>query len=296
MNDIKRVEEFLNLMKTIATENVINKIIVYNNLVYPNKDKESIEELFPIWIKEFKDNQNIEVYIPEKWNDFCQFRSKQKDNFQNNKIKIYIAIDKAHIEESVKKIFHYLTKINAIHVSKVAKNIRYDNIVIRVNNMNTVKKILKFINSDSYIKEGIINTNPFAFHDEFISYTWDGELSYNMVISTYIANYINTLKNNNNLNQVSYNSFISYLKDIYEEVFINGNNIDLYKKTMDIEDYNIPDEEVKEKLLNYKFITRIFLKALMPDKKINDFYEEYQRVLTHKNSQKKYPYHIFHKK
>ena len=37
MNDIKRVEEFLNLMKTIATENVINKIIVYNNLVYPNK-------------------------------------------------------------------------------------------------------------------------------------------------------------------------------------------------------------------------------------------------------------------
>ena len=226
----------------------------------------------------------------DKWNDFCQFRSKQRDNFQNNKIKIYIAIDKEHINESVKRIFHYLTKINAIHVSKVAKNIRYDNIVIRVNNINIVKQISNFINNDNYIKAGIMNTNPFAFHNDFISYTWDGELSYNMIVATYITDYINTLKHSNNLDQVSYNNFISYLKDIYKEVFIDGNNIDLYKVMMDIEDYNLPPEEVNEKLLTHKFITQIFLKALIPDKKLEDFYEEYAKILNHKNKQKNNPY------
>lgn len=66
--------------------------------------------------------------------------------------------------------------------------------VLRVKNKDAIDKINAHINADEYLKNGLLNTNPFAFIDNNISVTWDGFLSYNSVVSDWISSYINTLK------------------------------------------------------------------------------------------------------
>lgn len=90
-------------------------------------------------------------------------------------------------------------------------------------------KLRGFINGNEYLKRGLLNPNPFVFIDD-IGYTWDGCLSYNLIASEWISNYIN------DGGLPSYNGFYNYVRQRYEEVFMKGNDIKDFakKKSSDV--------------------------------------------------------------
>ena len=116
-------------------------------------------------------------------------------------------MDKEHIYKGVNDLFDFLSRQNIQHLSKVSINERFDDVVIRVNNVRCAKEIMKYVNQNDYIKQGLISPNPFAFTDGNISLVWDGMMSYNTVISNWISLYINQCKINNSLDNVSYIDF-----------------------------------------------------------------------------------------
>ena len=277
MNDIARIDEFLQLMCTIATYKEINNDIVYANLVHMGAVREDINYMFQKWIDDFYDNEHIQVYVQDNWKYFCQFRS-DKNFTLSNSIKMYIPLDSQHIYDGARMLFNYLSLNNIRHASKIAKVTRFDDIVLRVDNIDSVNKIRDFVLSNSYIREGLISPNPFAFNDGYISYAWDGHLSYNMIVSTYIANYINALSREGNLNKASYLELVTFIKNNYKQVFIdNVSSTEDFINFMDIWD---EEEEVMQRNLDdCKKITEVLLKALMPDKKMDDFYQEYNKIV-----------------
>jgi len=46
-------------------------------------------------------------------------------------------------------------------------------------------------------------------------------LSYNNIVSKYIANYINTLKKVNKLEEVSYQGFLTFINNTYKQILID---------------------------------------------------------------------------
>jgi hypothetical protein len=191
---------------------------------------------------------------------------------------MYIPVDDAHISEAAKRIFGFMAQNKMIHHSKIAKKVRFDDIVIRVSDEENAKKIEEFVMNDAYIKEGLMKPNPFAFNNGYISYAWDGELSFNMVVASYISGYINELKNNNKLDTVSYKGLVTYIGKIYDAVFKEGKYKDDYIDAMKVEE--------EYQLDNYQKVTELLLHSLMPGKTTEDFFKVYNDIVLEDNKEK----------
>ncbi|MBQ6494389.1 MAG: hypothetical protein IJI49_00115 [Bacilli bacterium] len=179
-------------------------------------------DLFYKWIKKFKKKNNIDVFCSYNWSYFCQFVN---GDVSYDCYKIYIPLDYEHIYEGANKIFNFLRKNNIQHCSKIGKNIRFDDIVIRVNSEEDCRKIIDFVNNDKYIREGAFSNNVFSFSDGIANMAYDGTTSYNSVVSSLIADYINTMYDiKANINTVNINTFINYI-----DSFIK-NNTNYYNK------------------------------------------------------------------
>lgn len=285
MNKIEKVEEFLKLISEISKNDIlIDSNLVYSNLINLYTPKYNIEKFFPNWINRFKNNKNITVFVQDNWKSFCQFKSFYSKTPRYNKIKMYVPIDKDHIYEGINRLFDFMSSNSVNHMSKVSNNTRIDDVVINADTKEDIDKITKFINSDSYIKEGLISTNPFGFNSDILTYTWDGNLSYNMVVSEWISDYINDLKENNYLNYCSYTGLFTYIKERYSDIFLKGIGINEFIYSRNIKGI----DDTMSNLINYHDVTRLLLTALNPNSKIDDLYSsvkvytnpEYQKELS----------------
>lgn len=284
MDDVREIEQFLNKMMVAAREGMtINSDMVYANLIRLGRNVVNncyINNNFSDWIASFKNVKNINVFVSDNWRYFCQFVNDDYNVISPyNMIKMYIPVDDAHINEAAKRIFSFMARNGMIHHSKIGSEVRFDDIVIRISNEEDAKKIEEFVMNDPYIKEGLMKPNPFAFNNGFISYAWDGELSFNSVIASYVSNCINDLKNRNQLNDVSYKGFVSYVVDTYNTVFKEGKNIDKYIENMEV------DEEYQ--LENYQKVTELLLQSMMPDKHEKNFFDIYNNIVLGKNNNAK---------
>ena len=107
-------------------------------------------------------------------------------------IKLYIPVDASNIYEVSTKILDYIIK-EGIHIqAKIAKNMRSDVFVIRVLDKDKLDKLLNYINSLDYNSKS--KPNPFALNVGRVSTTKDGMMSYNMVLSEYITEYLKSEK------------------------------------------------------------------------------------------------------
>lgn len=273
MNDIKEIEMFLNKIKQAAQNGMtISPRMVYKNLIYLGRRKVSkslIDDNFKDWINKFKSIENIKVFVSARYPYFCQFVNDDYNVITTyNMIKMYIPVDDAHINEAAKRIFNFMAENQMIHHSKIGSEVRFDDIVIRINSIENAKKIEEFVMNDPYIREGLMKPNPFAFNNGYISYAWDGELSFNTVISAYISGYINELKNNNKLDTASYKGLVTYIAKVYEAVFKEGKYKSDYMAIMEVEE--------EYQLDNYQKVTELLLHSIMPDKKLEDFFKYYK--------------------
>ena len=192
--------------------------------------------------------------------------SSNVDRYHHNcNIKIYIPIDSEHIEKSGKMIFEFLARENIVHLSKIGKCVRFDDIVIRTNNSESANKIIDFVNNNEYIKEGLLTCNPFAVNVDNISMAYDNTLSYNMVVSSWISSYINWECKNNNLDNVSFLRFRTFVEERFYSVFEKGEGLQEFLDNL-ISDRVIKDggfTEVRDyKLFDYYNITKILLMSM----------------------------------
>lgn len=149
--------------------------------------------------EKYKGLEGINTFTGPKPNNVfwvIENRGQMKDkNFYEgikDSIKLYLPVDASNIYEVSTKVLDYIIK-EGIHIqAKIAKNMRSDVFVIRVLDKDKLDKLLNYINSLDYNSKS--KPNPFALNVGRVSTTKDGMMSYNMVLSEYITEYIKSEK------------------------------------------------------------------------------------------------------
>lgn len=184
---------------------LISPNMVYTILInYGVIDKDDVENLFNIWIERFKTRPGIHVLRTENFRYFCQFVNVGFD--PKNAIKIYVPLKRHNLDENVTKIFEFIRSNNIMHYSKVAKEIRNDNVVIRVSNKKDADAIIDFINSNNDIRKGLNPVSPLTFNYKGVGIARDGDLSYNSELCKVLAYCLNKGM------KLDVNNFLNYLK------------------------------------------------------------------------------------
>lgn len=224
MSRIKEAQYFLNYLKKIKIENphiVFDRHCVYQFLArYGLKEKDYDKSGDPIWVREkyfqrwikaFEGKKQIKVFSTLDWRYWCQFTNGNIEEFEF--LKMYLSLDSEHLYEGVLRLFSYMEKENIVHLSKVASEVRSDGIVVRLrkDDMKSLKKICNFIEQDPYIQEGKNCVNPFLLTIGSVGVMLDDGGSYNSEIASVIAEYINSI----NLNEeIEFSNFLAYAKEL----------------------------------------------------------------------------------
>ena len=179
--------------------------------------------VFDNWQSYFNDKEDVLAFNRGYW---CQFRNRKVDYKDvNEHIKMYIPLDSEHLEEGVKKIMQFLSDEGIFHISKAGKHIRFDDVVVRLTNLEDASKLANFIKNDSYIQEGLIKPNPFAIEKDGIAYACDKDMSYNSVVASLMKLYINNELASSNDNKIevdlSLDGFRSFVMNYYNDIAMN---------------------------------------------------------------------------
>ena len=188
--------------------------VVYNELhnIGISTPKKDIGYMFPYWINN-NNRSTTRVFNTERHKYFCQFVKEEYQSQvikESDPVKLYIPVDEQHLYESVNRIFNFCEQNNIIHTSKVAQEIRNDNIVLRVRSSEDALKIINYVNSDPYISEGRLEVNPFCINANGVGLAVDNYNSYNIQVATFITKYSLFNKQNNLTYKTSLEDFLSY--------------------------------------------------------------------------------------
>ena len=208
---IREMNDFLRHIYKIAKgyrNRIINKFnpefgndIVYNELMRhglkesdlgEKRELKNIGEYFAYWyqiVNTELHNTNTSLHMEH----FLILSIGNPMSERGTYIKMYISIDSEHIKDGVKKLFEFMDKNSIEHVSKVADEMRSDGITIRLkgDDYSSAKKIIEYVNSEPYIKEGLLKCNPFIPSINGIGLIDETDTSYNGIISKQIFTYIN---------------------------------------------------------------------------------------------------------
>lgn len=294
MDDIRRIDSFLALIaNALKSGEKINTDSVYSNLVYYGIDKkrDDISFNFRNWEDYYQGKRNIFCFNPPDKRYFCYFVNDNKGMDEvENFIKLYVCLDKEHIYNGAIRVFDFLSRENITHQSKIGSHVRMDDLVIRVDGKENAEKIINFINNDKYIKSGALYGNPFAIKDGIVSIAWDGMLSYNMVVASWISQYIYWEFSNSNLNNVSYSRFYSYVNMSLSNICSNNEEkdklINYLKQERIIKSFD-KRASVSEQFDNYLDVTRLFIKAISLEKNKDQLYKFLLQNKKLKNERKK---------
>lgn len=225
------MQYFLNMISEFAKSNpdkIIDNSFVYSNLIRFNIRNDqmpgtNISHFHNGWLDRYKNNLRITVRDKIQ-GTFLWFSN---GNLKGNEIKIYIPMDYNHITEGANQLFDFLASTNIEHQSKIASIIRNDNVVLRVNSMEDAKTIIDFVNNNSYIKQGMINVNPFLPNYNGIGMAMDNTYSFNSTVSSIIANFITKLRNQNRLDLATVDNLSSFINE--QKASINDTDLrDIY--------------------------------------------------------------------
>ena len=231
-----------------------------NMVVHPNST-------FQKWMDTYSKDPRIACMCPEYWKYFCQFVSQdcQARNASEH-LKIYIPLDAAHIEKGAKMIFDFLTENNISHMSKVGSEIRQDGFFVRLVNPVDLNKLIHFINNTPYIKEGLIDPNPFAFQRDGLALAVDGLLSYNATVATLIRTYMDKCREENTLDKVSCKDFYEYVRKLYKNQFLTHRSNELGQI------FNWEDAETSK---NYREVISLIIRSSSDDFTFEDYLQHY---------------------
>ena len=219
-------QQFLNVIKNLAISNPdreINEKTVYSVLIGFNASKnqgiyDKVDYNFPYWMDRYKNNPNIHVTDKHFNGKFLVF---ENGKITGNEIKLYVPLDKEHLQKGADYIFDFISNSKIEHCSKIAIIMRNDNVVIRVNTKEDADTIMQYIHTNPYIMEGLMKVNPFLPNNNGIGVAMDNNFSYNSTVAKVITEYLNYLKVNNdfNLNMFTVSGLNQYIK--YQIPYLN---------------------------------------------------------------------------
>ena len=273
------VESILNELKKCEIEaNKLGKVDgLHEKLIDDYRETKTInvfkyqeKEPFCHLINLFPDN--------ERWEKISKITSIKKTTLgrktspNKDPIKLYISLDKEHLYKGAKMIFNYLVDENIEHISNVANSIRTDNIIVRVFNKKDAEKLINFINTNPYLNQGHLKTNPFLMNIGIVGIAQDNYNSYYNVLAAFIKEYLYNYKKNNKLDKVNGSDFYNFVANynIENEEFIKD-----ARKTSNI-NYENDVKYIKE-------IQNLLLINLTSNN-IDDFYNHFKAVRGNKNA------------
>lgn len=208
-DNISQIVE-LNPTKEITKNFIYTQLTEFNvhNTQGPYQD---VEYNFDYWINRYRDNSNIDVKRVQTRKFFLWFFNGE---LTGNEVKLYIPLDIHHLKEGANQLFDFISSINIKHQSKIAKIIRNDNIVVRVNSMEDANMIIDYVNSNAYIREGMLHVNPFLPSKNGVGITMDNCYSYNSSLGDLIYSFLNMLKQNNRLDLFNVQEFNKFVKGL----------------------------------------------------------------------------------
>lgn len=293
MNDqILEMDSFIKYYANIYKQNPdipFNSDIIYNGLMnYGLSRDEQNNRSFGFELKQLenyfnanKKENGLNVFVHPSQPHFLQF-NRTNNRRESKAIKIYYTTSKGHLAEAAKEIFEYIGSTDMDCYSKVADIVRADAIVVRVPTVYDAKRVLNFIDNNSYLKTVEGSTNPFLFKYGEVGIAYDDRTTYNGVTSEYISDYINHLKNNNNLDKASIEDFNKYIRNRYNNMFINCSEID---KVLNMTYFsNIRDRyngiSNGEIINNLEQVTRLLVNICSGNMKIDDYFNFYESTLA----------------
>ena len=256
----KRIDELIKFFGNLLINNpdyIISSSEIHEQIVKSSSKTISIKSFFNDWINYFSKKDNIDVSIDPNWSFFCQFKNDQQSVEANpNHLKIYIPLDFEHIFKGAIYIFEFLSKNNIKHMSKISQRISCDDIVIRLTNPLDLHKLINFVNSNYYIKEGLLKPNPFAFNYKGIALACDGFISYTETISEYIKLYLNKKRKEQTLKDVSCDDFFTFVKNCYKYFFSTQEGLSYLTENFTLGNYK-DDKEI----IDYEDTSRLIIKV-----------------------------------
>ena len=206
MNNPVEIDEFLKYYAKIYKQNpglpILRDTIYHGLMTYglneEEKQNKSIKYMFANWMEHYK-NTNLIVYESELQKRFLQFHSSNGRNYEDY-VKIYVTFAKEDMESCVMHIFDFINQNKFETYSKVSDVIRSDAIVLRMANINDAKKVINFINTNSYLSSKARKTNPFLIKNGVVGLASDRNLSYNSTIAFLITKYYKSVSNYDNVN------------------------------------------------------------------------------------------------
>lgn len=244
MNKQEKIDLFLKQISLLSQNYHIDSNQIYLQLInqgISNEEREKdISSLFPKIEKENNKKGKLFVFNQGYW---CQLYGANSSYILDmNPIKLYISLKSNNIDKSVKKIFDFIKKNKMPNVSKLAKNLRVDNLVIRVETTEDARKIIDFVNNDKELQENTNEPNPFCITEGKVAIAMDRALSYNSILSKYIYNYISETNYRNKT--ASYEDFKEYMNmellniksetDLSNQVYIAQNAREGYNNITEI--------------------------------------------------------------
>ncbi len=284
-NKNQRMNDFFDFWRTIVKQNPDfdlnlenNMDSIYSTLVFfdtkPDDNDTTIAEdgIFDSWSKYYQNNKAVTVSVEQNNPCYCYFSSTDQKLYHANEcLIVYVPLDHDHIENGVHLIVDYLSQNNIAYIIKVNKKIRSDNIVVNLNDQSKLKDLCHFIEQTPFIQEGLIKPNPFIYHYKNLAIGTGNTLSYNYLLAQYIKLYLQTKRQENNIDQISAQDFMDFISHYYNESLINNNADEIIKLL------NISHDNNKSIVLNIKNITELIMKSNQADFTFEHFIEHYNK-------------------
>ena len=295
MGDRKKINKIDQILKDLYLKVKIDNVDLEYKQVYEylkqinvNED-EKAKNMDSVDLEKLRNKlNNIDNFDTHEDGHFMFFKKKvinYEDYVGADCIKIYVPLDYNHIYKGTNKIIDFLNKNNIVHNSKVAKYMRFDNIVIRVNTIEDAKKIQNFVNNDPYIKEGMIEGNPFAFSDKGCSFAFDGGGSYNYCVAKLIADFIELMAKESKFTVDDVNA-----ENFYNWISTFSNNLEAISNYMYLS-FPCDDVTIRNTKRYTYFIINLIKLAISSDN-MDDYYN-YIKVCKNEDINSKVYFAIF---
>ena len=266
MNEkLVQINSLLRFFKEILKDN--KNLLLTRKIIYDCITKLDVSE--KQYNTDIKD-ELFDKFSSAKKEDYSLSFSNKEEIIKNinTPIKIYIPLEYSHIQDGLNKILDFLNSSEIAYEAKLSKETRIDNIIVRLSSKEDADKLIKFVNSDEYIVEGLLKPNPFCFTKDSLALTLDSNLSYTSIVVEYIYSYLKSKDTDEKLEDINIDNFYNYIIDVYKKNFVDLDGFS---------NINFPgiDSSISKKsnIRAYQDITELILKVSEKNFNEEEFYK-----------------------